>query len=764
MDPVSVEFVCTHVSPIPDFVHVTNEKPSLKLLLEESRTPSTSVVTRAELYSLTNASLKTTMPETGTNGAVGGKNPVTGPPKTDDSANTGPRNKDSSNRGTPSHNNKRRGKDGPDGATPRKTPGRERYALLVGVEVIPQPGAVPGPRSVPPHAWTDQIIRDYVSPVVPDTTSLVVLNPMEFILFRGSRSAGEGYPFDEAVVASAALHDIETIWVGKMVRMRCVPRTLKEASNDIEASREYVRRFTQERITAARVKRNVEVHTQRLREMPRTPSPRGRGYARRADRYAAQQLVAHQHSPERDRPLYAAREPEDRAPEPGERAPAPEPRDNRNDLEPWQYGMFPAATPPNENQFASADESSFSSMSGSEDDLTEDEDDDDVVGYNTETSRHTTVGERNRRRNRGRRRTARRARRDRHATRNNRNPKFLDIALFKDSQADNAISYHDWRDQVQGYIRRRLPETQIRESVLSALEGTPKDMALSDNDRSLRGILNTLDRIYGGATSFNKLNAKLSSITQGYSESVMDYFTRLTNLRTRLNKHHGHFYREGQLDQQSKEAFFGGLRPEYKSLVSHVKDDATKTTLDLFTSVRECEENEEDNRRSRRADYARAYQPPAKGHERGGYTPARPREGYPARGERNSVPVKALAVGPEEEAEFYQNHPREFNTPEPLDGEDPELEMLTNFYAAAVQLADGTERRNGSCYNCREMGHRWRDCPQPLREEFRVYQETMKRRREMMLNANGGPGTQGGRVPQASPPAVPLPVPATPQQ
>ena len=157
--------------------------------------------------------------------------------------------------------------------------------------------------------------------------------------------------------------------------------------------------------------------------------------------------------------------------------------------------MFPAATPPNENQFASANEGSFSSMSGSEDDFTEDEDDDDVVGYDTETSRHTTVGERNRRHNRGRHRTACRARRDRYATRNNRNPKFLDIALFKDSQADNAISYHDWRDQVQGYIRRRLPETQIRESVLSALKGTPKDMALSDNDRSLRGILNTLDRI-----------------------------------------------------------------------------------------------------------------------------------------------------------------------------------------------------------------------------------------------------------------------------
>ena len=265
MDPVSAEFVCTHYSPLPDSIHYsplpdsvhgTNEKPLLQLLLEESRTPSTSVVTRAELYSLTNASLKTTMPETGTNGAVGGKNPVTGPPKTDDSANTGAQNKDSSNRGTPTNNNKCCGKDGPDSGTPRKTPGRERYALLVGVEVIPQPGAIAGPRSVPPHAWTDQIIWDYISPAVPDITNLIVLNPMEFLLFH---SAGEGYQYDEAIAASAAVHDSKTIWVGKTVRLHCVPRTLKDASRDLEASREYVRRFTQERITAARAKRGADV-------------------------------------------------------------------------------------------------------------------------------------------------------------------------------------------------------------------------------------------------------------------------------------------------------------------------------------------------------------------------------------------------------------------------------------------------------------------------------------------------------------------------
>ena len=134
---------------------------------------------------------------------------------------------------------------------PRKTPGRKRFALLVGVEVTPQPGARLGPRSVPPHAWMEQIIWDYVGPAIPELTSLVVLNPMEFLVFRGSRSAGEGFNLEEAAAASAGLHDTETIWVGKPVRMRCVPRLLKDAAKDIEASREYLRRFNLERITTS---------------------------------------------------------------------------------------------------------------------------------------------------------------------------------------------------------------------------------------------------------------------------------------------------------------------------------------------------------------------------------------------------------------------------------------------------------------------------------------------------------------------------------
>ena len=183
-------------------------------------------------------------------------------------------------------------------------------------------------------------------------------------------------------------------------------------------------------------------------------------------------------------------------------------------------------------------------------------------------------------------------------------------------------------------------------------------------------------------------------------------------LHTRLSKHHGHMYREGQLDKQVKEAFFTGLRSEYQSLVSHMKDDPFKSNLDLFSSVRECEENEENSRRSRRADNACAYPaavsqaPPAQaqGNGNGGYQAHRAGNRYAPRTNRNAVPVKAMQMDQEfEDPETYPLQAIEYGDEEVQNGEDLELELLTNFYVAEVQLADDTERRQGKCYNCSEL-------------------------------------------------------------
>ena len=49
---------------------------------------------------------------------------------------------------------------------------------------------------------------------------------------------------------------------------------------------------------------------------------------------------------------------------------------------------------------------------------------------------------------------------------------------------------------------------------------------------------------------------------------------------------------------------------------------------------------------------------------------------------------------------------------------DEELTFATEMCHIAIQKADVMERQSGKCFNCKEFGHYWWDCPKPLREEF----------------------------------------------
>ena len=68
-------------------------------------------------------------------------------------------------------------------------------------------------------------------------------------------------------------------------------------------------------------------------------------------------------------------------------------------------------------------------------------------------------------------------------------------------------------------------------------------------------------------------------------------------------------FRRGDLEHQTKEAFFNGLKSEYQAMVMHKRDDPTISITNLLSTVRECEENQENNRCNHRADYAKVYLP-----------------------------------------------------------------------------------------------------------------------------------------------------------
>ena len=47
---------------------------------------------------------------------------------------------------------------------------------------------------------------------------------------------------------------------------------------------------------------------------------------------------------------------------------------------------------------------------------------------------------------------------------------------------------------------------------------------MDDGDGSLRSIMNVLDSVYGGATTYSALMSKLNTVQQGNGELAKDYY------------------------------------------------------------------------------------------------------------------------------------------------------------------------------------------------------------------------------------------------
>ena len=121
--------------------------------------------------------------------------------------------------------------------------------------------------------------------------------------------------------------------------------------------------------------------------------------------------------------------------------------------------------------------------------------------------------------------------------------KRLSLLIFQDSTSDNAITYDDWRSDVDNYIREGHSPKLIRDSVLCALEGHPcytSKTAMDDGDSSLHSIMELLDSVYGGGTTYSALMNKLNTMQQGNGEATKDYYERVVQLRVKLQEFH-HF-------------------------------------------------------------------------------------------------------------------------------------------------------------------------------------------------------------------------------
>ena len=471
---------------------------------------------------------------------------------------------------------------------------------------------------LPHYAWNETIIKDILGAEVQEISDVVVLSPVECMVYSGQHSRGQGFTQVEVTEIARQLHDSHNMWIGRRVRMRCILRTLRDAKVDLKAAKDYIRECTYGKLgTRPPTRRSGDTHRQAVSPWD---ASRERGMVRHSDRYLADQYLRRERREGRAHTAWPGESDLQDTTTAWVRHYAEAPEAQRVGIWPdrrragvgrgYPLGRGRPEDIPQSarDTFHSAQEDQWDSLPESLPDDS-DEESDDIVAYDTTTSRYTTRSERDRRERRDNCLAHRRRRRERHHGPNGRCKK-LNLPIFRDSSSDNAITYDDWRSEVDNYVREGHSHQLIRDSVLSALEGRPRHTAkatMVDGDGSLKSIMSALDQVYGGATTYTTLLNKLNSVQQGYAEPAKDYYERVLQIRVKLQEFHAYMFRRGDLERQTKEAFFNGLKLEYQAMVVHKKDDPTVGTTDLLSAVHECEENQENNRCNQRADYTKSY-------------------------------------------------------------------------------------------------------------------------------------------------------------
>ena len=343
--------------------------------------------------------------------------------------------------------------------------------------------------------------------------------------------------------------------------------------------------------------------------------------------------------------------------------------------------------------------------------------------------------------------------------------KRLSLLIFRDSTSDNAITHNDWRSDVDNYIWEGHSPKLIRDSVLCALEGRPHyttKTVMDDGDGSLQSIIEVLDLVYSGATTYSMLMSKLNTIQQGNGEAAKDYYKRVVQLRVKLQEFHHFMFWPGDLEYHAKNAFFNGLHPEYQAMVVHKRDGPQASIMQLLITMCECEENEAQHCRSRRAEYAKAYppsmsKPPYRTnntdpHQQRPDNDHQDQTCYRRQDNNNSpnITIHATQVEPTMEIQAEEDYIPQYidydNAPQ--DRDDVEMTFYTEVYAAAIRMADDTEWQDNHCYNCKEKGHFWHQCTKPLKEEFQWLLDCPKQRQR--VKQERGPWSKGWPSPPAS--------------
>ena len=279
--------------PSETVIHWISDRPTLEVICEEKTPPKMNVVTCDRFCHSLYESYNADMPLFGS-GSGGAASTTGASARSEDKTSRGARLKEDAGKGAMGSASPRNVDDmsresSPQRSPPDNTRKRDRYALLFGIQLTDVDRA--GSHMLPHYAWNETIIKDILGAEVQEISDVIVLSPVECMVYSGQRSRGQGFTQAEATEIARQLHDSHNMWIGHRVRMCCIPRTLRDAKVDLKAAKDYIRECTYGKLGArSPTRRPGDKETHRQAVLPWDASTE-RGMVWRSDRYLADQYL-----------------------------------------------------------------------------------------------------------------------------------------------------------------------------------------------------------------------------------------------------------------------------------------------------------------------------------------------------------------------------------------------------------------------------------------------------------------------------------------
>ena len=534
------------------------------------------------------------------------------------------------------------------------------------------------------YCWNAGICKDICKAqtrVLPGTFSVDLLSDMEFLVYKLPKM-GQGMSKSESALF-ADLIGGSYLWAGVPADVFVTPRTTQQARRDKAKTREYHHRITVEQLAAIQCRlRDLDLAAHKQRELRENPVGRGRGMIQRVDKY-----LAEQHGKEPPWALGLVPAPPmfpDRTAMPDDYLSAREPSEFEYDSEETDPGE--PEDDPEEDDTSISSDSTYKSN-----------------GHDTDRTRRTNILNRNHRHNQRKQKEHR----FRHPTNakkeEDRHKGKVVLSLFQDSLKEGALTYMDWRREVEEYLRKGYDDNRVKDTMLSSVEGQAYVNFRSCDERrncTPVQILREMDSIYNVSITFWDLNARMCGLKQGMNEPIKLYYEWMADISVNLEQYHGDRFCPGELSLMKKDCFYAGLKEHDKYLVSHMKDCDQYGPAHMLKEIREQDSHylantmlkphNQDNHNKNVNHYGR------KG---------------PTYDKTRTYAVRHTEVHlPEPEQEEPDSPPvSEFNPGEVYN---------EGYYVAVIAMADEAEWW-GCCFNCGKEGHCWAECTEPLKDSLK---------------------------------------------